>query len=138
MGIGKAASVARIYVAIAVVNLALTVALTPELGLEGPALGTLIPFVLAFPVLLNLALRSVGIPFAEFARAAWVPAYSLGLLLAAGLGALRLGFDLDSTGPVLAIVLAAPVLYWLAFWLAFLRPDERRLAGQVVRGLVRR
>jgi O-antigen/teichoic acid export membrane protein len=138
VGVGRAAEVARIYVGIALLNLAITVALTPELGVEGPALGTLIAFVAAFPLLLRLSLRSVGVPLRRFARDVWLPAYTLAALLAAGLGALRIGADPDSLGPVLAATIAGPVVYWIAFWTFFLHPDERRLAGQVARGLVGR
>ena len=53
----RAASSARIFAGAAVLNLALALLLTPKLGLEGPALATAIPFVLAFPLLLLSASR---------------------------------------------------------------------------------
>ena len=59
VGAGRARDVARIMVCVAVANLALSLALTPGLGLEGPAVATAVPFVVAFP--LHAAARPVGI-----------------------------------------------------------------------------
>jgi O-antigen/teichoic acid export membrane protein len=57
VGAGRARYVARLMCLVAGLNLALSLILTPELGLEGPALATAIPFVLAFPAILTLGLR---------------------------------------------------------------------------------
>jgi hypothetical protein len=119
---------------VATANLALSLALTPELGLEGPALGTAIPFVLAFPLLLRLGLSIGDVRVGELARRAWLPAYSLGVVLAAALVALRLTAAPESLGAVAATAAGGLLAYWTAFYLLWLDPDERRL----VRGLVSR
>src|SRR3954470_5462908 len=49
IGAGRARQVARLMVVVAGANLALSLVLTPILGLEGPALGTAIPYFVAFP-----------------------------------------------------------------------------------------
>ena len=74
----------------AISNLALALLLTPELGVEGPALATTIPFVIAFPLVLRIALRATGVSAGELWRRAFMPAYLIGALLAAILLAVRL------------------------------------------------
>lgn len=133
VGAGRARDVARIVIGIASLNLALSMSLTPWLGIEGPALGTAISYVIGFPFLLRLALRATGAEIEELAREAWLPAYSLGLGLAALLMAARSLIDVDSLGPLLAVLVGGPVVYWVAYARLVLRPDERLLARDVLR-----
>ena len=65
VGVGLARQVARIMIAVAAANLALSLVLTPELGLEGPALATALPFFLAFPFMLRLGLEASGVRLSE-------------------------------------------------------------------------
>jgi O-antigen/teichoic acid export membrane protein len=132
VGAGRARDVARIVAAVAVVNLVLSLALTPALGLEGPALGTAIPFVLAFPLLLRVGLDAAGASLGELARRAWLPAYSLAAALAAVLVALRLATDLDTLGAVIAAGAGGVIAYWASFYGLWLDSEERAL----VRGLL--
>jgi O-antigen/teichoic acid export membrane protein len=135
IGAGAARYVARIFVIVAVLNLALSLALTPALGLEGPALATAIPFALAFPVLLGVGLRAGGgVALGELARRAWLPAYSLGFVLAAALVLLRVAADPETLPAVLVAAVGGVVAYWLAFYAAVLDIGERGL----VRALLRR
>ena len=127
VGAGKVRELARVMAAVAVANLALSLVLTPELGLEGPALATAIPFTLAFPVLLRLALGLAGAELSELARRAWLPAYSTGAVLAAALVGLRLATDLDSLAVVLAAGAGGLLVAWAAFYLVWLDPAEREL-----------
>ena len=71
VGAGRARTAGLVFACAAVLNLALSLVLTPELGIEGPALGTAIPFFLAFPLLLRAGLSASGAPLAELARRAW-------------------------------------------------------------------
>lgn len=132
VGAGEAGNVARTVAAIAALNLALSVALTPSLGLEGPALGTAISYLVGFPFLLRLALRATGADLGELAREAWLPAYVIGFLLAVLLVAARTVFELDSLVGVLALLAGGPLLYWLLYATVVLRPDERALARAVI------
>lgn len=135
VGAGRAREAARVIVAVAAANLALSVALTPALGLEGPALGTLIPYVLAFPLLVRLALSTVPVGLGELAREAWLPAYGLGVVLAAVLVGLRLATPLDAGVPVVCVAIAGPLLYWVGFFAVVLDGGERRLVLDVAGGL---
>jgi O-antigen/teichoic acid export membrane protein len=135
VGAGAARYAARIYILVAALNLILALALTPSLELEGPALATAIPFLLAFPLLLGVGLRvGGGVRLGELARSAWLPAYGLGAALAAALVGLRLAVEPDTLAVVLAAAMGGVLVYWAAFYVLVLGPGERAL----VRGLVRR
>src|SRR5215218_5468726 len=134
VGVGRAPQVARLMVLLAVCNLALALVLTPALGVEGPALATTVPFVLAFPLMLRLGLLAAGVSLGELARRALAPAYLLGALLALALLALRAGLD-PRTLPAVALAAIGGVLaYWGGFYALVMDPDERSL----VRGLATR
>jgi O-antigen/teichoic acid export membrane protein len=134
VGAGKARTVARYMVVVAGANLALSLALTPLVGLEGPALGTAIPYLVAFPFLLRLSLSAAPVRLAELARVAWLPAYSLGAALAGLLVIARLALDINTLPELLALGGGGVLAYWLAFYAFWLAPHERAL----VRGLAGR
>jgi O-antigen/teichoic acid export membrane protein len=134
VGAGRAREVARIMVCVAAANLALSLLLTPELGLEGPALGTALPFFLAFPVLLRLGLGASGARVRELIERAWAPHYVVGAGLAVGLLAGRAVLPMDETAAVLGLAAGGILSYWLVFYRLVLEASEREL----VRGLVSR
>jgi O-antigen/teichoic acid export membrane protein len=127
VGAGRARSAGIVFACAAVLNLALSLILTPELGIEGPALGTAIPFFLAFPLLLRAGLEASGAGLGELARRAWLPAYSLGLVLAGVLLAVRLGIEPDTLPTVLATAAGGVLAYWAAFYGLVLSAGERTL-----------
>ena len=133
VGAGKAREVALVMAGAATLNIILSLALTSELGLEGPAVATATAFALAFPFLLRLGLRAARVRLGELARAAWLPAYSLGALLAGALVALRLAAEPSGLPAVTAAGVLGVGGYWLAYYALFLDPGERAL----VRGLIR-
>jgi O-antigen/teichoic acid export membrane protein len=133
IGAGRARQMGLIMAAAAALNLALSLALTPVLGLEGPAVGTAVAFLAAFPFLLRQALAASGARLGELARRAWLPAYGLGALLAAALAGLRLAADPSGVAAVAAIAAAGVAAYWVAFYAIWLDREERAL----VRGLAR-
>ena len=132
---GRARDIARYAWWVALGNLALSLALTPLLGLEGVAIGTTVPYLVVFPFQVRLVMSVAPVNVADFAREVWVPAYVTGLGLAAALGAVRLIAPLDSILPLLAVAAAGVLAYWAAYYVLWLRPDERALVGDVVRGL---
>jgi O-antigen/teichoic acid export membrane protein len=127
VGAGRAPQVGRVFACAAVLNLALALALTPELGLEGPALATAIPFVLAFPLLLRVGLEASGARLAELAGRAWLPAYSLGALLAVALLTARAVLEPETLPAVVGLAAGGVLAYWAAFYWLVLGPSERRL-----------
>lgn len=132
VGLGKAREVARTVVGVAALNLLLTLALTPSLGLEGPALATAISFLAGFPPLLRIALKATGVRLSELAREAWLPAYALGVALAGLLLAVRSLLDPGETLALLAALLGGPLAYWGLYFALVLRPAERRLVAEVL------
>jgi len=133
VGVGRAPQVARLMVVLAVSNLALALLLTPEVGVEGPALATTIPFVLAFPLMLRIGLLATGVPLPELVRRAFAPAYVLGLILAALLVAVRLLLDPDGLATVGLTAVGGVLGYWAAcYWVVF-DEGERGLVKALLR-----
>ncbi len=132
VGVGRARQVAHIMVVLAVCNLALALVLTPKLGVEGPAVATTVPFVLAFPLMLRNGLLATGVRIQEILRRAFVPAYLLGLVLAAILVALRLLLEPEALASVCVTAVGGVLAYWTACYLLVFDAGERAL----VRGLL--
>jgi O-antigen/teichoic acid export membrane protein len=121
----------------AAVSLTFSLIFTPLFGLNGVALGTTLGYAVMFPVFMWLTLRGLPVRLGELAREAWLPGYTTAALVAAFLGAIRLAMDLDSLGTVLIAAGAGLALYWVVYYVVWLRPEERRLIGSVVRGMLR-
>jgi O-antigen/teichoic acid export membrane protein len=139
VGAGRAPQVARLMVVLAVSNLVLALVLTPEFGVEGPALATTIPFVLAFPLMLRNGLLAARVSLRELAARALVPAYALGVALAAALLGIRAGLEPETLPAVAVTALGAVLAYWAAFYLLVLDAAERELArGLITPGYRRR
>jgi O-antigen/teichoic acid export membrane protein len=134
---GHAGWLVRYSWAGAALSLTLSLILTPLFGLEGVALGTTVGYVLMFPLFMYLTLRALPVGLGSLARQAWVPAYSVAALLAALLGAVRVTTDVEGWGAVLALAAGGLALYWLVYYVAWLRPEERTLIGAVLRGILR-
>jgi O-antigen/teichoic acid export membrane protein len=130
VGVGRAREVARIMIAVAVSNLAMSLILTPELGIEGPAIATAAPFVIAFPFLLRVGLGASGASLRDLATRAWAPNYTLGAALALGLVAGRAALPMDETVVVLALAAGGVLIYWAVFYGAVLDAGERALLSR--------
>jgi len=135
---GRASTIARYAWTMAIGNLALSLALTPWLGLEGVALGTTIPYLVMFPFVVRLVLQIVDVPLGELVRRAWMPSYLLGLGLAGGLVVARLTLDLFALLPLVTVALCGPALFWIAYYLIWLEDHERELVRDVLAGFVSR
>src|SRR5215207_2248352 len=133
-GAGEARAAGQTLACAAALNLVLAVILTPELGVEGPAVATAGALLAALPVLLQAGLRASGTKLAELLGRALIPAYTLGAVLAGVLLAIRFGLEPATLPAVAAVAVAGVVLYWVAFYVLVLDADERAL----VRGLMRR
>src|SRR5215210_133905 len=84
-GAGEARAAGLTLASAAALNLLLALVLTPELGVEGPAVATAGALVAAFPLLLRIGLRASGVRLAELMSRAALPAYALGAVLAGAL-----------------------------------------------------
>ena len=84
---GRAPALARYAWLVAVSNLALSLALTPLLGLEGVTIGTAVPYLVGFPFLLRMsAARGAGSRAPRSGARRSDPPTLSGVALAAGLG----------------------------------------------------
>jgi O-antigen/teichoic acid export membrane protein len=133
VAVGHARDLARWALLVAGASVALILALTPALGLDGVAIAMAAPYVALFPYLLSITLRAIPVPASELARRAFSPAWGLGLLLAAGLVAVRVVLDPSDALGVIATAVAGVSAYWLAYYLVCLDAGERSLVGDVAR-----
>ncbi len=134
VGIGRARQVAQVMIGVAIVNLGLSLVLTPELGVEGPAVAVTAAFALAFVPMLRIGLEATSVRLGDLVRRAFAPAYGLGSLLAGALFAARELLEPDTAPLVLAVALGGMLAYWAACYLVWFGGDERAL----LRGLLRR
>lgn len=132
VGAGRARQLATIMIGVAAANLVLALLLTPELGVEGPALATAVPFVVAFPFVLRLGLGASGAHLAELARRAWAPNYLLGGALALGLIVGRGLFPMDEGVVVVALAAGGVLAYWAVFYGFVLDAGERALVRDLL------
>jgi O-antigen/teichoic acid export membrane protein len=135
---GRARTIAVYAGAVALTNLALSLALTPSLGLNGVVLGTTLAYALGFPFFIRLTVRSLPVTLAELAQEAWLPAYLTGAIVAAGLLAVRFTVSLDSVPKVLGAAVIAIFGYWVVYYAVWLRPNERALVRNLIGAPLRR
>jgi O-antigen/teichoic acid export membrane protein len=81
-GIGRLRWFARLALAEAAVNLGMSVALVVPWGVEGVAVGTALPSVVACVVLLTYVCRLLGVGVGEYFRRSWLVPCSFALVLA--------------------------------------------------------
>jgi O-antigen/teichoic acid export membrane protein len=124
-------------VVVAVVNVSLSLALTPSLGLDGVVLGTAVSFALAFPFFVWIVVSTFPVRLADLAREVWLPAYATGVPVAIGLLAARVWLPLDTVVGVLTCATLALLGYW-GIYAAWLRPNERALVKAVGLAMLRR
>ena len=130
---GMARQLAIVAWVAAGMNFALSLALTPWLGIEGVVLGTTIPNVLIAPVILRMGIKRFEVPLGEIAREVWLPAFSLAVPIGAAVLAVRLSVELDTVVAVTGVAVAALAAYGLLYAVLWLKPNERALAMSIVR-----
>ncbi len=118
---------------VALLNLTLSLILTPKLGLDGVVLSTTIAYFALAPVVFWLVFTTLPVTPREFAARACAPAYSVAAALALVLLALRSLVDLESLPALLAVGGGGILLSWAAFYALWMDADERRF----LRGLAR-
>jgi O-antigen/teichoic acid export membrane protein len=133
MAAGSVRTVAGLAWAIAIVNLSVSLALTPWLGLEGVVIGTTIGYLAVFPVFLRVIVRRLPVTMGELVHEVWIPAFSLGLVLGALLVVARLALDIDTLVTVGVAAAVGIGGYFAAYYLLWLRPAERRLMRSLLR-----
>jgi len=125
-------------VVVAVVNISISLALTPSMGLDGVVLGTTIAFVLAFPFFIWLVVSTFPVRLSDLVQDVWLPAYATGVPIAIGLLAARAWLQLDTVVGVLSTGVLALVAYWAIYYVAWLQGSERALVRAVGLAFLRR
>ena len=133
MAVGSVRTVAALAWAIAIVNLSVSLALTPWLGLDGVVLGTTVGYLAVFPVYLRVIVHRLPVTIGELVREVWIPAFSLGLVLGGALVAARLVLGIDTLATVGAAAVIGITGYFAAYAVLWLRPAERRLFRSLLR-----
>lgn len=121
---------------LAAVNLVASVLLVLRFGLVGVALGTLLAYVLEFPVYGRMLTRETGVGFVAWLRASMLPTYPL-LAVPAVVCLAGLQTGLRTSIPGLAAIGAVAVTaYWAAAWRMSLNGVERGQVRSFVRGFL--
>jgi O-antigen/teichoic acid export membrane protein len=134
IAVGRTRLVAIFISCVAALSLALSLALTPPLGLNGVVLGTSIPNLLLAPVIIRVYCQTFDVPVRSLLREAFMPAYAS----AAALALIELGGRLllgaNRVPMLLAIVAVALGIYTAIVYRLCLRPRERMLIRNVLSG----
>lgn len=128
---GYARWLARYAWMVALMNLAASILLTWQFGLNGVVLGTSISFLLTFPIFLAKASSTLHFTLGDLVGAAWIPSYSIGAIIAGGLIAIRLLIGIDNLGELIALLVGSPMLYWCLFYMVWATPGERGLVQDI-------
>ena len=112
---------------VAALNLALSLALTPSLGLDGVVLGTSVPYALMLPGFAYLVCRTFDVPVFEYVREGYAVAYAGGALLAGGELLARALLPMQRPAVLLAAIALGLASYMAAVYWLGLRPRERLL-----------
>jgi O-antigen/teichoic acid export membrane protein len=132
VGAGEARAAGLTLACAAVLNLGLALALTPSLGVEGPAVATAGAFGVVLPLLLRIGLRVSGAELSDLLRRAMLPAYAAGALLAGALAGIRFGLEPDTLPAVAGVAIASVLGYWAAYYALVLDPPERELVRSLL------
>jgi O-antigen/teichoic acid export membrane protein len=131
---GRAKELTKVAWLTALLNLGLSVALTPWLGLDGVAIGTAIPYLVVFPIVMRLIVRDFPVGWRRLVRHAILPAYATATVAAVAVGAVRLLAPPDDLVTV-ALTAGGGIALAFAFYVAVCLSAAERL---MLRSIVRR
>lgn len=121
-------------VSVAVLNLAVSLALTPWLGLDGVVLGTSLPYALLVPAFAWLVCRTFAVPVATFLREGFAVAYAAGAGLAGAELLARTALPIERPAVLVSAIALGLAGYALAVYRVGLRPRERLLVRTTLSG----
>jgi O-antigen/teichoic acid export membrane protein len=113
---------------VALINLGLALVLTPAYGLNGTIAATMTGLAISTVVSLTVALRQFDMDLATVARRAWLPAYSTGAVVGAGLVVVHATLGIHGLVQVAVAGGGALLAYGALYARWWLDPSERRLA----------
>ncbi len=124
---GRIRTLVSYSIAVAALNLALSLVLTPSLGLDGVVIGTSLPYVLAAPVFTIIVCRAFAVPVRDYLREGFaVPAIG-GCLLASGELLTRALLPIERPAILTSSIVLGLGGYALGVYRLGMRPRERLL-----------
>ncbi|HEY7960552.1 MAG TPA: oligosaccharide flippase family protein [Solirubrobacteraceae bacterium] len=117
---------------VAVLNLGISLALTPSLGLEGVVIGTSVAYLLLVPASVYIVCRTFAVPIGRFLREGFTVAFAAGGVLAAFELLAHAALPLERAVTLLPTIAVGLLAYALGVYHTGLHPREQML----VRGLV--
>jgi O-antigen/teichoic acid export membrane protein len=125
---GRIAELAKIAWAAALVNFAISLALTSAIGLEGVIIGTAVGSLVMAPRILSLGIRTIGGEMAlPVLLRSWGPIYLAQIPLWGALAAIRWGTGLGGGVEAVALFAAAVIAGWLVAAVLVLDRLDREL-----------
>lgn len=121
-------------VSVALLNLTLSLALTPSLGLDGVVIGTSLPYVLLLPVFSAAVCREFAVPIATYLRDGFAMAMGTGAMLAAGELLARALLPVERPAVLTAVIIIGLTAYASFIYQVGLSPRERLLIRDTLRG----
>jgi O-antigen/teichoic acid export membrane protein len=129
IAVGRVKTIVVYACAVAALNLALSLTLTPLLGLDGVVIGTSVPYVLILPVFITITCRQFAVPIGEFLRAGFAVASAAGAALAAVELLARATLPVERGTVLIPTVAIALAGYALGVYRLGLNQRERLLVG---------
>ncbi len=137
IAVGRVRAVAVYACVLAALNLAISLALTPKLGLEGIVLGTTLSYLIMLPVFLLVVCRAFEVTATQMLREGYGTALGAGALLAAFELLARAVLPIDSAVELLATIALGLGAYGAIAWRIGLQPRERMLVREVLAHMAR-
>lgn len=138
VGLGQLGRRVPYAVAMALLNLTISLALVQRFGILGVVLGTTIPYLIDFPFHMRLILKVLDVPLSRWLRETILPTYPLLLIpLAVSLVLLRTPLSASLLG-IAAIGILSVSLYWMAVVTWGFNREERDELRSAVNGALAR
>ncbi|MDX1823268.1 MAG: oligosaccharide flippase family protein [Thiohalomonadales bacterium] len=123
--IGKHGIYAQIMPVAALANLGLSVLLAGPLGIVGVALGSVVPAIIVYPILLVYTCKQLDLGVWTYLTKSLFPLIVPLCIMAAPVAWIRWDVGIQSYGMLIGAVTAGGVVYLIAFWaLAFTREER--------------
>jgi O-antigen/teichoic acid export membrane protein len=127
LAVGRMKILVAYAVTVAALNLAISLALTPSLGLQGVVIGTSLAYMLLVPVSVHIVCRTFAVSIGEFLLEGFAVAAAAGAVLALFDLAARAVLPLENPYMLLATIAVGLLGYALGVYRAVLRRSERLL-----------
>jgi O-antigen/teichoic acid export membrane protein len=135
IAVGRVKTIAVYGCVVAALNLAISLALTPSLGLDGVVIGTSLPYAILLPVFTYMVCRTFEVSIGEYLREIFVIAFAAGGLLAVFELLALVTLPIDHIAVLMSTILLGVSGYALLVYRAGLRPRERLLIRTLLAGV---